>query len=53
MKESLSAQDNKRFSAGSLFQANRVAIDSKLREYMEEKEKEAVRIRNVSVSKEE
>ena len=52
MNESLAAHDNNRFSAGPLFKANRVAIDSDLLEYMEqEKEQEGVRIRNASVSK--
>jgi hypothetical protein len=51
LKESLSQQENKRFSAGSLFKANRVAIDSELLDHMEEKEKEAVRIKHVSISK--
>ena len=51
LKESLSQQENKRFSAGSLFKANRVAIDAEVLEYMEEKEKEVVRMRGVSISK--
>jgi hypothetical protein len=51
LKESLSQQENKRFSAGSLFKANRVAIDSELLDHMEEKEKEAVRIKDASMSK--
>jgi len=51
LKESLAEQDNKRFSAGSLFKANRVAIDSEVLSYMEDKEKEAVRIRNVAMEK--
>ncbi len=34
LKESLSQQENKRFTAGSLFKANRVAIDSEVLEYM-------------------
>ena len=51
LKESLSKQENKRFSAGSLFKANRVAIDSEVLQYMEEKEYETVRIKQVSISK--
>jgi hypothetical protein len=37
--------------AGSLFKANRVAIDSEVLEYMEEKELEAVRKQDSSISK--
>jgi hypothetical protein len=51
LKESLSKQENKRFTAGSLFKANRVAIDSELLEYMEEKEVEAVRVKQATISK--
>lgn len=51
LKESLSEQTNKRFSAGSLFKANRVAIDSELLLYMEEKEQESVRLKNVAIEK--
>jgi hypothetical protein len=51
LKESLSQQENKRFTAGSLFKANRVAIDSKLLEYMEENEAEVVRIKPASINK--
>ena len=51
LKESLSQQDNKRFTAGSLFKANRVAIDSEVLQYMEEKELEAVRKQNASISR--
>jgi hypothetical protein len=51
LKESLSQQENKRFTAGSLFKANRVTIDSELLEYMEEKEVETVRIKHASISK--
>jgi hypothetical protein len=51
LKESLSQQENKRFTAGSLFKANRVAIDSELLEYMEEKEAEVVRIKQASINK--
>jgi hypothetical protein len=51
LKESLSKQENKRFTAGSLFKANRVAIDSELLEYMEEKEEEAVRVKHATIIK--
>ena len=51
LRESLASQDNKRFTAGSLFKANRVAIDSEVLEYMEEKELEAVRKQDASISK--
>jgi hypothetical protein len=51
LRESLAAQDNKRFTAGSLFKANRVAIDSELLEYMEEKELEVVRKQHATISK--
>ena len=51
LKESLLSQENKRFTAGSLFKANRVAIDSEVLEYMEEKELEAVRKQNATISK--
>jgi len=51
LKESLSEQENKRFSAGSLFKSNRVAIDWEVLEYMEEKEKELLRIKSTSMSK--
>jgi hypothetical protein len=51
LKQSLSQQENKRFTAGSLFKANRVAIDSELLEYMEEKEEEAVRKQHATISK--
>jgi hypothetical protein len=51
LRESLKSQDNKRFTAGSLFKANRVAIDSEVLEYMEEKELEAVRKQDASISK--
>ena len=43
--------DNKRFTAGSLFKANRVAIDSEVLEYMEEKEMEAVRKQDATINK--
>jgi hypothetical protein len=42
---------DKWFTAGSLFKGNRVAIDSDLLEYMEEKELEAVRKQHASISK--
>jgi hypothetical protein len=51
LKESLSQQDNKHFTAGSLFKANRVAIDSEVLEYMEEKEEEAVRTKDATIRK--
>jgi hypothetical protein len=52
LKESLSQQENKRFSAGSLFKANRVAIsDIEVLEFMEEKEVEVVRVKNASIMK--
>jgi hypothetical protein len=51
LRESLKSQDNKRFTAGSLFKANRVAIDDEVLEYMEEKEVEAVRKQHASISK--
>jgi hypothetical protein len=51
LKESLSQQENKRFSAGSLFKANRVADDSELLECMEEKEVEVIGFRKASISK--
>jgi hypothetical protein len=49
--ESLAQQDNRRFRACSLCKANRVAIDSELLEYMEEKELEVVRKQHASISK--
>jgi hypothetical protein len=51
LHKSLAQQDNKGFTAGSLFKANRVAIDSGLLEYTEEKEPEAVRKQHASISK--
>ena len=51
LKESLSQQENKRFTAGLLFKANRVAIDSEVLEYMEEKEEEAVRKQDATIRK--
>jgi hypothetical protein len=51
LRASLAEQENKRFSAGSLFKANRVAIDSEVLEFMEEKEKETVRVKNVAISR--
>jgi hypothetical protein len=51
LRESLAQQDNKRFTAGSLFKSNRVAIDSEVLEYMEEKELELVRKQHASISK--
>jgi hypothetical protein len=51
LKESLLQQENKRFTAGSLFKANRVAIDSELLEYMEEKELESVRKQQATINK--
>jgi UDP-N-acetylenolpyruvoylglucosamine reductase len=51
LKESLSQQENKWFTAGSLFKANRVAIDSELLEYIEEKELETVRKQQASIIK--
>jgi hypothetical protein len=44
-------QDNKPFTAGSLFKSNRVTIDSEVLEYMEEKELELVRKQHASISK--
>ncbi len=51
LSESLAQQENKRFTAGSLFKSNRVAIDDEVLEYMEEKEQEAVRKQHASISK--
>jgi hypothetical protein len=51
LRDSLASQDNKWFTEGSLFKANRVAIDSEVLEYMEEKELEAVRKQDASISK--
>jgi hypothetical protein len=52
LRESLLAQqDNKQFTTGSLFKSNRVAIDSEVLEYMEEKELELVRKQHASISK--
>jgi hypothetical protein len=51
-KESLSQQENTRFTAGSLFKANRVVtIDLELLENKEEKELETVRKQQASISK--
>ncbi len=51
LRESLAQQENKRFTAGSLFKSNRVAIDDEVLEYMEEKEQEAVRKQHASISR--
>jgi hypothetical protein len=51
LRESLASQENKWFTAGSLFKANRLAIGSEVLEYMEEKELEAVRKQNATISK--
>ena len=51
LKGSLSGQESKPFSIGLLFKSNRVTIDPELLEYMEEKKKKAVTIKDVSISK--
>ena len=43
LRDSLLSQSNKRLTAGSLFRSNRVALDSEVLEYLEEKEAESVR----------
>ena len=43
MRDSLLSQSNNRLTAGSFFRSNRVALDSEVMEYLDEKEAESVR----------
>ena len=48
LRDSLKSQSNKRLTAGSLFRSNRVALDSGVLEYLEEKEAESVRKKKIT-----